>query len=98
VIPPIDSSSNEIYEPCVRLLLLSHRKYLFPGEVHVVDLARVLLDIGHQFVIGFPSNYLPAVALHDLCHRSYLLSLAYTTPRLLRVCWERVGKMLVRCR
>src|SRR5215210_2918797 len=31
----------------VRLLLLSHRKDLFLRDLHVVDLARVLLDLGH---------------------------------------------------
>jgi hypothetical protein len=46
-IPPIDPSSNEIYEACLRLLLLRHRKDLFPGDLHVVYLARVLLDISH---------------------------------------------------
>jgi hypothetical protein len=73
-IPPINSSSNEIYEACMRLLLLSHRKDLFPGELHVVDLARVLLDISYQFVIGYSSNHVPAVAPHDLCHWRHLLS------------------------
>src|SRR5215216_5935687 len=91
-------SSIQIYEACVRLFLSSHRKDLFPGDLHVVDLARVLLDLGHQFVVGLSSNHMPALALHDLCHWSHLLSWAYTTPRLLRRRWQRVVSRLVRCR
>jgi hypothetical protein len=51
---PFARNGSEMEEHCIirakarmRLLLLSHRKDLFPGELHVVDFARVPLDIGY---------------------------------------------------
>jgi hypothetical protein len=74
----------------VRLFRLGHREDLFPGDLHVVDLARVLLDIDHQFVVGFSSNHLPAVTL-----MIFATGVTSFLERILRrVCCEGVGSML----
>src|SRR5215210_1216028 len=82
----------------MQLFWLGHRKDLFPGKLHIVDLARVLLHVGHQLVVGLSPDHVSAVAVHELCHWCRLLSWTYTTPRLLRGCWQRVVRRLVGCR
>src|SRR5215210_4371468 len=78
----------------VRLFWLGHRENLFPGDLHVVDLARVLLHVGDQFVIGVPANHVPAIAQHDLRHPNHLLSSPHITPPPLLECWRHVVKGL----